>query len=320
MTIDGTLPNTQNFVYFSGGWGESQDIININSDEELYDECLVKDCTIIIGVFGYDSSDYTIVLSSSRAAVMLQMGKTQVGSVSRSNYEYYSVPARTTNLTVTVNLFSGHVTVYYSCKVSFPNSTSYSVKQNPEVTSTLSDFSGCDDQAYLNIAVYGVFAATFRYVFAITHCALSYFNKKFRPLRSISAWQKHDGTLPTTMMLLPGISASGTVAYRHFDYYYVRIGDKSGDINLIGKLLFNIHFLSLHFFISFCHLTATVLTGDVDLYVSSSWETRPVLSGDYVISFEIDSAAIGTEDLLIRHSQIAEWCRYKSYCYLIVGA
>ena len=162
MTLDGTLPNAQNWDYFSGGWGESQDIITINSGDELYDECLIKDCTVSVGVFGYDSSDYTIVLSSSRTAVLLQLGKTQLGSVSRGAYEYYTVPAQTENLTVTANLFSGHITVYYSCKVSFPNSTSYSVKQNPEITSAMSSFVDCGDQAYLNIAVYGAFAATFR--------------------------------------------------------------------------------------------------------------------------------------------------------------
>ena len=99
-------------------------------------------------------------------------------------------------------------------------------------------------------------------------------------------------------MLLPGISVTSTVTYKKFNYYYIRVGISSGDLNII----------------------ATVNTGDVDLYVSGSWEERPILDkSGKVISYRVKSSEVGAEDLSIPHHKIAEMCSRKSYCYLIVG-
>ena len=164
ISLSGELPTVNDFDYFSGGWGEAQDVITINTDDRAYRHCSSADCTIIVGVFGYTSSDYTVVLSSSRTAVTLRLGVPQLGSVLARGTEYYSVPAQTQNLTITVSQFSGHMVVYYSCSVEFPNSTSYSIKQDPTSTPTLSSFPRCANAAFLHIAVYGYTSTTYRYL------------------------------------------------------------------------------------------------------------------------------------------------------------
>jgi hypothetical protein len=68
------------------------------------------------------------------------------------------------------------------------------------------------------------------------------------------------------------------------------------------------------------NIIATVFSGDVDLFVSASWDLRPLLEGNFVVNSLISSAEVGSEDLTIPHNMIAEWCKGKSYCYLIVGA
>ena len=112
----------------------------------------------------------------------------------------------------------------------------------------------------------------------------------------------HDGAAANSdsnsLILLPGVSVTGSVQYKKFNYYYIRMGASSGDLNII----------------------ATVGSGDVDLYISGSWEERPKLNkkGE-VTSYSVKSSAVGAEDLTIRHSELAQLCARKMYCYLIVG-
>lgn len=123
----------------------------------------------------------------------------------------------------------------------------------------------------------------------------------FVPSISISIVKTHGGAATSdssSLLLLPGVGVAGSVSYNKFNYYYIRIGESSGDLNII----------------------ASVNSGDVDLYISSSWEERPVLNkkGD-VISYSVKSSAIGAEDLSIPHNEIASLCLHKYSCYLIVG-
>jgi hypothetical protein len=163
VSLSGELPSVNDFDYFSGGWGEAQDIITISTDDRAYRNCISADCTVTIGVFGYTVSDYTMVLSSSRTAVTLRLGVPQLGSVLVRGTEYYSVPAQTPNLTITVNQFSGHMVLYYSCSVEFPNSTSYSIRQDPYNNPTVFSFPGCATAPFLHIAAFGYTSTTFRY-------------------------------------------------------------------------------------------------------------------------------------------------------------
>ncbi len=62
-----------------------------------------------------------------------------------------------------------------------------------------------------------------------------------------------------------------------------------------------------------------MLSGDVDLYVSETWEQRPILQQNQVSSYRIRSSSVGAEDLTITHSQLVDICSGRSYCYVIVG-
>lgn len=99
-------------------------------------------------------------------------------------------------------------------------------------------------------------------------------------------------------MLIPGVSVTGSVTWKKFNYYYVRMGASSGDLNII----------------------ATISAGDVDIYVSGSWEERPVLNkAGQVISYSVKSSSVGAEDVTIHHNELAHLCLHKTYCYLIIG-
>ena len=75
-------------------------------------------------------------------------------------------------------------------------------------------------------------------------------------------------------------------------------------------------------------MIATILRGDVDLYISNTWATRPVLAPGHsinspvVTSFNYSSTGVGTagEEILVPKSAIARMCASRGpYCYLLVG-
>jgi hypothetical protein len=92
--------------------------------------------------------------------------------------------------------------------------------------------------------------------------------------------------------LIPGLSFIDDVEFNEFKYYVYRPYDHPGaDIRL--------------------HVRPIV--GDVDMYVSSSWESRPLYSPitRTVESYSFSSASIGDDDILIRHSSFAALCGDK---------
>ena len=75
-------------------------------------------------------------------------------------------------------------------------------------------------------------------------------------------------------------------------------------------------------------MTVSIFQGDVDLYISNSWASRPVLGyradidSSVVVSFNFSSTGVGTagEDILVPKSAVQQLCASRgSYCYLLIG-
>lgn len=287
ITLDGSMPDTDNYAFSTGSLGGGQDVIDIDDDNPAYAPCLGADCTLYIGVYGYTDSEYNILLVSAMTAIKLNYGVPQLGSVRYMMYDNYRFSAAGMSakdgIRFSIDQYSGSTKVYISCGMEFPNSTKYGVAMNPSQSSmidlTLSSFVACTDASLISVAVLGLTSATY----------------------SISVVHTHDGVPDgdsNSLMLLPGVSVSGSVQYKKFNYYYIRVGTSSGDLNLI----------------------ATVSSGDVDLYISPSWEERPVVGKNgEIMRYTVKSSAVGAEDVTIHHNLLAYMCLHKTYCYLIVG-
>jgi hypothetical protein len=292
ITLDSTEPTELNYAFTTGSLGDGQDVIEIRSDDPSYAPCLVGDCMIVVGVYGYTDSEFNILVASSMTSTQLSFGLPQLGSLRYGLYDHYRFPATGMaddthdGVRLTLSQYSGTVRAYIACNMEFPNATKHHVVFNPSdiggnsMDLTLGAFpAGCSAKSQMSIAVWGISSATY----------------------SISVVHTHGGAAATdqnSLMLLPGLSVSDSVTFKKFTYYYIRVGSSSGDLNIV----------------------ATVSTGDVDLYVSGSWEERPVLNkkGE-VISYSVKSSAVGAEDLTIPHSEMAVLCAHKMYCYLVVG-
>ena len=101
-------------------------------------------------------------------------------------------------------------------------------------------------------------------------------------------------------LLALGVAASGRLAYHTMGYYLLRPGATYQDLRL----------------------QATVLQGDVDVYVSADWDSRPVFSSvrGRVESFLLSGVSSGSEDFTISHRWVQDTaCAERASCYLVVG-
>lgn len=97
-------------------------------------------------------------------------------------------------------------------------------------------------------------------------------------------------------MLIPGMQVYGSVKYTKFAYYQVHLGSAYEDVNII----------------------LTVRSGEVDLYVSDSYENRPMYDPSKgVYNYVLSSSSRGDDRLEIRQSHFQGAC--SSDCYYIVG-
>lgn len=243
---------------------------------------------VIVGVYGFESSEYTLTLTSTSSAQLLQLGVVVTAAVAQAQTNYYRVlPGRSSSLApyalrFTVTPFNGHVQLFVSCNNMQPNATSHQWSITPapgsgstlEIPSIAAADKGClANDAQFYAAVYGDSAASY----------------------SIQSNIADDPTVP---MLVPGLAQSGSVASGAFTYYFVRPGVSYDDIRLL----------------------ATVLQGDVDLYVSASWDTRPQVGANGAVqSYLLSSVKSGSEDMLLDHHWVQGVCAQRGSCYLIVG-
>jgi hypothetical protein len=283
-----------NHQYGSANWFSNDGLDILHTDAAYTASCTststagASSCTVIVGVYGFEQSEYTLSLTSSSSAQLLPLGTVVTAAVSQGLSNFYRVlPGQGGSLVpyalhFTVTPFNGHVHLYVSCDNMQPNRTNHQWSMEPtpgsgstlEIMSVAAADKGClPTNAQFYAAVYGDTASSY----------------------SIQSSIANDPTVP---LLVPDHAQSGSVAQNAFAYYFVRPGSGYDDLRLLG----------------------TVLQGDVDLYVSANWDTRPkVGTNGAVQSYLLSSIKSGSEDMLLGHHFIRQVCAGRESCYLIVG-
>ena len=293
VSSDGTIPSFTRSQYSSANWFSNDGVDILHSDTAYSTSCSssagTSDCVVILGVYGFTHSEYTLVLTSSSAATLLQLGVVQSSSVAQAQNKNYRVllsaggSLSPYTLRFSVTPLSGHVQFFVSCDNFQPNSTSHQWTMTPapgsgstlDIMSVAAVDKGClKTGAQYYAAVYGDSASSF----------------------TISASLVNSTAVP---LLIPGFSHAGILATHSFDYFFLRPGATFEDIRLL----------------------ATVLQGDVDVYVSASWDKRPQYSATVgrVQSYLLSSAKFGSEDMILSHDWVQDVCDKRDSCYLIIG-
>ena len=232
-----------------------------------------KSCLIQIGVQGYSASDYTIVVSQTSAITTLLIGTPFRGVADRKALTYYkaSLPSLTAGLKLTLTQTSGSSALYVSCAPrQYPTQKNggYDWSSSSHVETSASSIlisadmmmaRGCPRNPPGDMYI-GVFNNSTQYVstFSITATI-------------------EDGGSSTATSLVKGVPTSGDVDFKKITYYSVYVGasDAGNDLTL----------------------STTVIAGDVDMYVSNSWASRPVFNAatNKVESYIYKSEALATE-------------------------
>lgn len=98
-------------------------------------------------------------------------------------------------------------------------------------------------------------------------------------------------------LLISGVVTTGDVKFGRFKYYQIRLAQDYVDVNVI----------------------ATVLAGEVDLYVSDSFEEKPVVGpSGQVVNYTVKSERPGDDSVFIQHNRFKP-CTSEDGCYYIVG-
>lgn len=171
ITLDGTEPTEQNYVYSTGSMGDGQDVVELNNDDPAYAPCLISDCTIIIAVYGYTDAEFNMLVASSMTSTQLNFGVPQLGSIRYALYDQYRFSAAgmtdaSDGVRVSIDQYSGTVRAFIACDMEFPDATKYNLLFNPsengKIDLTLSSFTECTETSMISVAVEGITSATYR--------------------------------------------------------------------------------------------------------------------------------------------------------------
>ena len=307
VTLDGTKPTWLHYTYANIG-----DTIDILHNDEKYTPCLPtlsqsssSQCQILIAVHGksmYQSS-YVITLTSSLSATLLQMDMPKRGSVafgSSANYRL-KLNKQSTNIHLSLTEYSGHVQAYVSCDTdsSIENGDSKN-SSFPSKNNNLWSFSDSIDIPVVDIAGKGCFQSnSWANIFiSVQPSSSAGIQTNTSASFSILATTSDESFMP---QLLPGTPLSETVHYHDMSLFYVRPAESYDDVKI----------------------TATILSGNVDIYVSNSWDSRPYFSAKTgkVESYSLSGVSISssTKEILVSHDFMQSLCTDEEYCYIVVG-
>lgn len=175
VTTDGKKPTRTHFQYRSLHTSGDDRVLVDHTDVDNF--CRSIPCDILIGVYGFRASDFSIVANSMRRSISLQDGVPQRAVVPQGDYAYFtaSVDQDEQDITITVTAFSGDPDLYISTIYQYPNNTL------PYYTWFSDGFGGelitipkthpeaCSPPCNYYIAVHGFDHATFSIKASLTH-------------------------------------------------------------------------------------------------------------------------------------------------------
>lgn len=299
VTLDGERPTAEHYQYRSSDWGSTADRIVVGPHDSLYQGlCPGGRCKVRVGVFGFHDASYSLVLSALSEPIRLQLDQPMATTLRPTLAQRFTVPwpggGGVGSVRVTVSPQSGPAPrVYASCRTVWPNSTVNDWKL--EETFALATQTLVIDTAMGEGKGCG---SGKNLTIAVSADSLA----------QVSVLVSTDavGSIPR---LLPGVQTPGEASKNGIAYFVVRMGKgEYADIELI----------------------LTVTSGEVDMYVSDSYEGRPVVDSatGVVSSYTLSSAQEGDDRLTIKHS-LFEKCGQgqgweggeggKEACYFVVG-
>eukprot|EP01041_Mallomonas_annulata_P003044 gene3044-5962_t len=289
ISLNGEDPNWLIYDYYTTNLFSNTQEISILHTDEQYKPCLTQICSIRIAIFGYPNSQYMLTLTSTMTPVLLQLDNSRSSTIEEKSFDLYKalVNRKSYTLRLSVTQNSGHVEVYATCG----NDLIIPDKNN--------SFWKLNVDTKNMLEIPNVLAEQQNCGNGTTF----YFSVYGKSAATYTIMASFIGeSLP---LLRDGIESSNIISYQHLNYYYIKLVNE----------------------FDYLKLSVTQNDGGVEMFVSASWDTRPVLNDAQQITSYLFSQ--GTSNFIhISHSKISEICsdsssnantNANSKCYLIVG-
>ena len=302
ITFDQTLPTLVNYQLKSNNLMDNNDIITINSMNELFINCQLNNpmigCQILIGIYGYISFtneiDYTISIHSNNIITLISYNVPINNNILKTNeYNYYKTILLLNNtnnenaLKIQIITLSGELDMFFSCSDNYPSNTNYQWTFTPQITSNvyyittdmLSDENCAIDSKFLYISVYGATNVNYNIIISLANNPFNYIH------------------LTSNNIL------TNTINSNSFQWYYIRPGSEYEDIVI----------------------TTTALSGEVSIYVCKDIEERAYYNEEtnqienYLIKSTNNVNNNNVNTLLFSHNSIEYNCYYRISCYYLIG-
>lgn len=311
VTLDGSMPSLINYVYGSAKWSSTDELTILHSDGGYQSACVlgtiggsqsgkVNDCVIIVGVYGASTGDYTVTLTTSSSAKLLQLGVVNTDTVAYLQSNYYRVLVNEdygsdvpSTIRYSLNIYSGHIDVYVSCKSMQPNITNsqwYLTSQSPGDEVFLDVFSATAIDQGCHITQSG---SGLKYIYLYTAIEGGTSAARYSIMASILEE-------PIVPLLHPGIAIpTKQILTQSIDYYFIRPAPTYDNM----------------------HILTSVLSGHIDIYISASWDSKPFLdsSNTMIQSYLLKKINIRNGDILLRNDWFAKNCMNRMDCYFIIA-
>ena len=307
VTLDGEEPSYLHHDYHALASLFTSDIRIKRSDDAYISNCLsdgYSQCSVRIKIYAYfPSSTFTITISSSSAIRVLQMDIPALTNAAVDEYRYFKAQLSTSNIDeyqvrFTATMSVGRVMMYISCS-----------NENPNGDEGQYDYQlDTGDAHHLDIAGLSMKDHGCMTTPSATSTAFTVYISIKGIEASVLSITVHSLVEPSAVLLSPAYPMYSTLHQGNMDYYYV-------EANMDAY-----HDMHLHLIVTF---------GDVDVYVSASWDTKPKLLEDGSVdpnSYLYSSSHMGNspEDFTLTHTQVKSICDLHtgsslSSCYMIIG-
>ena len=305
VTLDGNEPSLLHHDYHSVATMFASDIRIKRTDSAYVNHCMEESspCSVRIRIFAYmPSSSFTITISSTSDIRVLQMDVPSLTGAAVDEYKYFTTQLSTSNLDeyqvrLTTTISVGRVVMYVSCSNENPNDAEGQYDYNMDTgESQHLDIAGLSMKDRGCVTTSSSTSSTLTLYISIKGIEASVLSITVHPL-----------TEPSAILLTPAHPIYSTLHQGNMDYYYVETNMDT--------------YHDMHF-----HLI--VRTGDVDLFVSGSWDTRPKVLGDGNVDpnsylYSSSNAGVIPEDFTLKHNQVKDVCALhkskSSSCYMVVA-
>ena len=250
-------PGPFNYDYDSMANNQVADRVVIRTNTDKFNSLcplVASSCRLQIAITGFHESDFVLLVKTDVSVTRLAIDVPFQGTLARRSYEYFKVSVGSVDDTLQLALTqtAGQSVLFASCTAENPTVAEHEFRSSSgfETTTEIRGDSlqsrGCTSfPADVYIGVYN----------NMTDLTSSFLLTASLVGGDGDGGGGGEGGGGNPTRLPHGTLLSGDVAYHHFEYYRVMIGegDTGGDLAI----------------------SATVASGDVDLYVSYDWENRP---------------------------------------------